>query len=331
MEECLYFSDINPTNIFICRLLIDPCGEYSVNCNEGNTLGLDVAAKWGLGGFDAVIGNPPYNSSGNTGTGNTIWQDFTKKSLVSWIVPGGYLAFVHPPGWRKPNTVNGRFYGLYRIMTSDNQMLHLSIHGISDGNKTFNCGTRYDWYVIEKRHKYTSTTVCDEHRITHIVDLSALSWLPNANFATVRKMLAGPGDAKCPVIYSRSAYGSDNKKHISHTCTEIYTYPVIHTIPRNGIRYIYSSINTNGHFGISKVIFGDNGLNGAVIDMAGAYGMSENSIAIHVADIDEANNIHAAVLCPAFKDIIRSCIIGNFRIDWRLFAEFKRDFWREFV
>ena len=144
-------------------------------------------------------------------------------------------------------------------------------------------------------------------------------------------MLAGPGDAKCPVIYSRSAYGSDNKKHISHTCTEIYTYPVIHTIPRNGIRYIYSSINTNGHFGISKVIFGDNGLNGAVIDMAGAYGMSENSIAIHVADIDEANNIHAAVLCPAFKDIIRSCIIGNFRIDWRLFAEFKRDFWREFV
>ena len=32
-----------------------------------------------------------------------------------------------------------------------------------------------------------------------------------------------------------------------------------------------------------------------------------------------------------FKEIIKSCIIGNFRIDWRLFNEFKKDFWKEFI
>lgn len=64
-----------------------------------------------------MIGNPPYNSSGNTGTGNTIWQLFVKKSINNWIKKNGYLLFVHPSGWRKPNTVKGKFYGLYELMT----------------------------------------------------------------------------------------------------------------------------------------------------------------------------------------------------------------------
>jgi hypothetical protein len=144
IEECLYFSDINPTNIFICKLLIDPYNEYNLNYGEGNTLELDIKEKWDVDGFDAVIGNPPYNSSGGTGTGNTIWQDFTKISLNKLLNPNGYLLYVHPPGWRKPSTKKGKFYGLYELMTCRNQMLYLSIHGIKDGRQTFNCGTRYD-------------------------------------------------------------------------------------------------------------------------------------------------------------------------------------------
>jgi type I restriction-modification system DNA methylase subunit len=151
VEECLYFSDINPTNIFVCKLLIDPYNEYKLNYNEGNTLELNIKEKWDLDGFDAVIGNPPYNSSGNTGTGNTIWQEFTKKSLNEWLTKNGYLLFVHPSGWRKPNTKRGKFYGLYKEMSQNNQMIFLSIHGIKDGQKVFNCGTRYDWYLIEKK------------------------------------------------------------------------------------------------------------------------------------------------------------------------------------
>jgi len=70
VEECLYFSDINPTNIFICKLLIDPYNEYKLNYNEGNTLELDIKEKWDIEGFYTVIGNPPYqNSCGNKGRG----------------------------------------------------------------------------------------------------------------------------------------------------------------------------------------------------------------------------------------------------------------------
>jgi hypothetical protein len=60
VEECLYFSDINSTNIFICKLLIDPYNEYKLNYNEGNTLELDIKQKWNIDGFHLVVGNPPY-------------------------------------------------------------------------------------------------------------------------------------------------------------------------------------------------------------------------------------------------------------------------------
>ena len=72
-------------------------------------------------------------------------------SLETLLKKDGYLVFVHPSGWRKPNTKRGKFYGLYNLMCIENQMIYLEIHGIKDGKKTFDCGTRYDFYVIKKQ------------------------------------------------------------------------------------------------------------------------------------------------------------------------------------
>ena len=85
LEKCLYFSDINPTNIFICKLLIDPYNEFKLNYNEGNTLELDIKHKWDIDGFDAVIGNPPYNSSAGINTGNIIYPKFIKLSINNFV------------------------------------------------------------------------------------------------------------------------------------------------------------------------------------------------------------------------------------------------------
>jgi len=61
----------------------------------GNGMRHDASVE---GFIVAIIGNPPYNSPGKTGTGNTIWQLFTNKAIDEWLVDGGYLAYVHPPG-----------------------------------------------------------------------------------------------------------------------------------------------------------------------------------------------------------------------------------------
>ena len=120
MTKCIYYADLSPLNVFITTELMkchvqSYCGEspdYDFNYYVGDTLKFDCKKKWVIDGFNAVIGNPPYNAGGRVGSGNTIWQHFTKIALNEWLLPNGYLSFVHPPGWRKPNTPRGKFYGL---------------------------------------------------------------------------------------------------------------------------------------------------------------------------------------------------------------------------
>ena len=331
VEECLYFSDINSTNIFICKLLIDPYNEYKLNYNEGNTLELDIKEKWDIDGFDSVIGNPPYNSSGNTGTGNTIWQEFTKLSLTKLLKNNGYLLYVHPPGWRKPNTEKGKFYGLYKVMSKENQMIYLSIHGIKDGLQTFNCGTRYDWYLIHKKSKYTTTIVNDEKGNEIIIDMNKFNWLPNYNIHAIQNILANEKEDKCKIIYDRTSYGADKKDRVSKTKTDVFKYTCVHSTPKSGIRYMYSKVNDRGHFGISKVIFGESCIYKPVIDMEGIYGMTHGAMAIQVDNLEEATNISKVIVSNKFDNIIKSCMFSSFRIDWNIFTDMKKDFWKEFI
>uniref|UniRef100_A0A6C0III6 C2H2-type domain-containing protein n=1 Tax=viral metagenome TaxID=1070528 RepID=A0A6C0III6_9ZZZZ len=100
VENCVYFCDINPTNIFICKLLIDPYNEYKLNFYEGNTLELNIKEKWGIDKFDAVIGNPPYNEdpdNSNDPHMKPIYQDwvykFTKiSSIVLFVTPSKWFS-----------------------------------------------------------------------------------------------------------------------------------------------------------------------------------------------------------------------------------------------
>ena len=313
ITECLYYADITPLNVFITTEILkchveSYCGledlDYRFHEHVGDTLKMD------MNGFDAVIGNPPYNSCGNTGTGNTIWQEFTKKALIKWLVPNGYLSFVHPPGWRKPNTERGKFTKAFELMTSQNQMLYLEIHGIKDGQKTFHCGTRYDWYLIEKRTCYNNTDIIDEEGCKISLRLDEMTWLPNSNILKITRILAKNDCEKCPIMYDRTSYGADKKDRISTKQTDEFKYPCIHTTSKNGVRYMYSKVNDRGHFGVSKVIFGDSGIYNPIIDMEGNYGMTQHSMAIQVDNLEEANNISKVVESEQFNTIIQRIQTG---------------------
>ena len=274
--------------------------------------------------------NPPYNSSGNTGTGNTLWQDFVKTSLNSWLKYDGYLICVHPPGWRKPNTEKGKFFKMFDLMCRQNQMLYLEIHNVKDGMKTFKCGTRYDWYLVRRCEPIFETTVIDENGVEKNLDLTQFSWLPNGYISNVLKILTTDGDEKCPIIQSMSAY-EPRRKWMSSNKTPEFKYHCVHSTPKSGTRYMYSSVNDRGHFGVSKVIFGDSGIYNPVIDMDGIYGMTHHSMAIQVETLEEATNICNAIKSSKFDKIIQSCLYSSYAIDWNIFKEFRKDFWKEFM
>lgn len=339
MTECIYYADLTALNVFITTEIMkchvqSYCGldelDFEFNNYTGDTLELNIEDKLNINGFNMICGNPPYNSSGDTATGNTIWQDFTKKALSEWLIPNGYLLFVHPPGWRKPNTERGKFTKMFDLMTKQNQMLYLEIHGIKDGQKVFNCGTRYDWYLIEKTNQYKNTIIVDECGKQNEINLSELSWLPNSNILEINKILAKNDDERCPIIQSMSAY-EPRKKWMSSIQSQEFKYPCVHSTPKAGIRYMYSKVNDRGHFGVSKVIFGESGIYKPVIDMDGKYGMTQGAMAIQVDNLEEATFISKVIESDKFDKVIQSCIFSSFRIDWNIFKEFKKDFWKEFI
>jgi hypothetical protein len=327
VEECIYFCDINKENIMICRILLG-CNKYKLNYHIGDTLKINILDQWGLDGFSAVIGNPPFNFPRHLGSGNTIWRYFTKDALNKWVKPNGYLLFVHPTGWRKPNSTRSKYFGLFNLMTYENQMLYLSIHGIKDGKVTFKCGTKYDWYLIKNKKKYKNTEINDENGNTLSIDMSKIEWLPNYNINNIIKLVSSNGE-KLNVIFN-SAY-HERLACINDEKTDEFKYPLIHSTPKKGIRYKYSKYNDRGHFGIPKIIFGEAGLGHIIIDIDGKYGMTQGAIAIVINNIEDANNIRNALLTDKFNKLLRACSWGIFRIESQLFTHMKNDFWKDFL
>jgi 16S rRNA G966 N2-methylase RsmD/predicted Zn-ribbon and HTH transcriptional regulator len=328
LENMLYTSEINPKNNHIYQRVIMDCEEnYKMNIYEGDTLELDIQKEWGIEKFDVVLGNPPYNNTGKIGTGNSMWQKFVKKSIEEWVVDKGYVCFVHPPNWRKPCNEKSQLKYLYNMMVKESYMLYLSIHNVKDGNKTFNCSTRYDWYVLQKNKPIGSTKICDENKKDISMKLFKYNWIPNKNIKEICKLQSSTLNTN---ILMNSSYHS-TRDYVSKEKTKEFKYPLIHSTPKSGIRYMYSNINNKGHFGQSKIIFGESGINDVIIDMKGKYGMTQGAIAILVDNKKQAKDIKKALLSEKFQDILKCCIFSTYRIESNLFKSFKKGFYKDFL
>jgi hypothetical protein len=348
IKNMLYMSELNPVNIKECRKLFG----NDLNIYEGNTLKMNIEDVFGINQFDIIVGNPPFNNSqnatGKRGGGDSLWDKFVKLSL-DLLNKNGYLVYVHPSGWRKPNSEKSKTHGLYKLMTKDNTMLYLEIHDSKDGLKTFKAGTRYDWYVIKRtennKHK---TIIKDQLGVASELNLNKLDFLPNYNLKLVLPLLAKVDDIKCPIIYNRTNYGSDKKGSgdyesrkgwVSSKKSDVFKYPLIHSTNKDkinkqtgdivsGIRYMYSSRNDKGHFGVKKVIFGESGINDVIIDLEGIYGMTNGAMAIEISTKKEGEELKKYLLSPEFKEVLKACKWGNFRVEWTLFKYFKKDFYK---
>ena len=344
VEECLYFSDINPTNIVICKLLIDPQNEYTLNYNEGNTLELDIKEKWGIEGFDAVIGNPPYQIQVGSRKSQPIWNLFTKKYLDN-LSENGYLLFVHPSGWRSPT---GVFRDVYEKIMSKN-LIYLNMNDFKKGKEVFNVGTNFDYYLVQNNNNKQSIKIVDMYDKEYNLDLSKWSFIPSGGFELYEKVLALNNEDKVEVYYSRSLYGTDKsnmrrekvtimhdysyetrKKCMSKTKSEEFKYPCCYTITiRNGMKCYYSS-EKKGHFDIPKVIW-SNGLGTyPIIDENGEYGLTQFSYAI-IDNKDKLNNIKISLENTEFIKLMEYVKFTNNKYNYKVIALFKKDFWKQFI
>jgi hypothetical protein len=99
ITKCIHYADITALNVFITTEILkchvaNYCGEridLVFNSHVGDTLVLDVKEKWGVDGFDAVIGNPPYNKGKNSNY-YVKFINYANDVLNS----DGYLLYVTP-------------------------------------------------------------------------------------------------------------------------------------------------------------------------------------------------------------------------------------------
>lgn len=298
--------------------------DIGVNLGYNNILNKEFNMK-----FDVVVMNPPYQApqeaEGKRGGGDLLWPRFVEKAINEFTKQDGHVCAVHPSGWRKPESSRSKFAGMFKMMAHENHMMHLEIYDSQQGMKTFGAGTRYDWYVIDKSSTGGTTTVKDQVGEVFVVDLKNYQWLPNHSFKQINSML-GDGSG---VIFDRGAYGTDKTRDwTSQEQDSTFCFPLVHSTPKKGNRFWYSSRNDNGHFGIPKVIFGDSGIHDVIVDSDGQYGMTQHAMALPIINQDDGLRAKEYLMSDEFQNILDACSWSNFQIDWRMFTYFKKGFWR---
>ena len=153
-----------------------------------------------------------------------------------------------------------------------------------------------------------------------------MSFIPNYMFNEIQGWTSG--DIKLNIIKQRSPYGHD-KKHMSKKKSDTNKYPAVYSVNRQNVPSLYySSINTNGHFGIPKVIFGS-GATGFISDTSGQYALTQWCTAI-VDTSEKHQRIIEVLNNPNFKSVILACSVGKAEINAEILRFFRKDFFEIF-
>jgi Eco57I restriction-modification methylase len=294
-------------------------GTYSVDKNDIPSILI------GNMKFDAIVGNPPYQKKVGERKTEPLWHIFVENSIKS-LKDGGYLCYVHPPGWRN---VDGIFADIgEKIKSKDVQ--YLETHSVKDGLKTFSATTPYDWYVLKNTASEGNTVVRFQDGTEAVLDLNKIPFIPNGGIKNIISLIAKEDEEKCEVLYDRTEYGTD-KKNMSVAKAGEFKYPCVRYVYQDGeIDFLYS--NKKGkHFGISKIIFGIGADTGEfLIDGEGKYGMTNWCYAI----VDEPKNlpkIKKALSSIEFKTVMENAQFNRQMFNRKVLALFRKDFYKDFI
>jgi hypothetical protein len=165
------------------------------------------------------------------------------------------------------------------------------------------------------------------------IDLSEWQFLPNHSFELIKPLLTTTEQDY--VIFSRNQFGSD-QSWVKSTKHDEYIHPLVHSTPMKGHRIYWSSTTTpkvkelKPMFGVPKVIFGESGINNAICDIRGEFGMTQGAIGLKIPDPIEREGpaMKKALESERFHTILDAMSFSNFRIDWRMFLFISPDFYR---
>jgi len=322
LGNMLYMVEINPSNVHTMRRL------FGARANISLADFLEQKEKWtrdfsSVNTYDIVLGNPPFQTpkkgtyEGGLGR-RALWESFVKSGL-DILKPGGYLAFLTPASWRRPESK------LWTTMTHDNHLVFLRIHSKEDGKKWFDVQSRFDNYIIQTASGTNNSKIIDEKGTVHNnFDIQSWNFLPNYAFPVIKKLLVQDPKNGIPIIFDYAKYEA---RRISKTRSAKNKYPVVHTIGEKGLGILYASDRDPTQF-VPKVILNANERQYPYNDHLGKYGMSQLSFGIPIKSKAEGERWIRFINSPMFQDVLRATKWGAFQTDHRMFKYFRRDLFR---
>lgn len=294
----------------------------------------DLIEEFGTAKFDVVMGNPPFNTArtalgrGRAAQNATLWDVFVKWS-VGVLGKSGYIAFITPQTWRKPEDP------MWTILTSRRHVVYLHILSKRESERQFRVSQRIDLYLIQNAPDASKSTIVDESGIIHSIDVSQWPFLPNYDYADIASVLTTK-ESGIQVIYDSSAYRTEKKvgvpPKVLPKVTDDYIHPVVHSITAaKGPVFWYANTTSRGHFGVPKVLLNKNEQQYPVNDFEGKYGMSELTFGIPITSKEEGDLIVRAINTDRFKEIIKATKWGAFQTEYKMFKYFRPDFYKEFL
>jgi len=200
--------------------------------------------------FDIVMGNPPFQGGAvkskttsatrkmrkdldvEQSKHSNLWIPFVKKILTTQLKPNGFLLFIHPIGWFKPDKT-----GIHDLMMAF-QICNLRIFEGQQSQKIFSGKGKINaaYYLLQNAPINTTTKITDRTGITESVQLTSTSIIALAINSIFTKI-----QQKASLFFE-----SDDLKQLSinKTVCSIGTSKQLHRISETGeITFVKTSVN----------------------------------------------------------------------------------------
>lgn len=324
LDNMLYMVELNPKNTTSLKKL------FGNKANISNTDFLLQQEKWKcdlkVSNFDVVVGNPPFQTSkkgkykGSVGN-RTLWDKFLDTILNGSILnPKGYLGFITPSNWRRPDHV------LYSLLTRNNSLKYLHIYGKKEGMRHFGVQTRFDLYVVQEGAQKSKTVIIDEKGEKMKINVDKWPFLPNYAYNKIKSIMV-PKDKGIKVIFDAGKYDA---RTLSKTKTKKKGHPIVHNITMRGLGLRYTGKKDKKHFGVPKVLLNFNERQYPHNDYKGVYGMSQLTFGIPIKSKEHGEKIIKAIESEKFQEILEATKWSSFQTDYRMFNYFSPDFYKKF-
>tara|TARA_B100001027_G_scaffold215720_2_gene190295 strand:+ start:4819 stop:6099 length:1281 start_codon:yes stop_codon:yes gene_type:complete len=249
--------------------------------------------------YDLILGNPPFNFKGLKKTptnnqinkkkdGETIWPEFIKKS-ISLLNPNGYLLFITPAIWLKPDKAKiFHFINQYKI----HYMYPLSSSQISILFER-NAQTPCVYFLLEKTQPLPSFQLFDHDQKKYVLFPFSISENLPIPMRCIRIIILlkemckkyGSLKIKKTNLPPKNSEISPHKSKYYCFCN-IKTTHLIHKKPILIYEYSHKPLP---YYGIPKVVFPHKMLGMPFLDSDGKYGISNRDCYIY--ESNSKNNL----------------------------------------